>query len=121
MYYTDEHEWIDYRGYTANVGICKVKLSGIDRIQSAAFCDTLTDINCGAVIVTFFSEQHLVEVRMPVDGKIISFNNELIQNPSLILNRELSTMWIARISPNAPYKREKLLQEYQYNSYKKRG
>jgi len=121
MYYTNEHEWIDYRGQTAYIGICKVKLSGINDIQSAVFCDALSSMDRGAVVVTFFSGRKLIEVRMPVDGKIIEFNSKLIENPSMVLCEGQNSVWIARIGPNAPYKREGLLQEHQYNARKKRN
>lgn len=121
MYYTNEHEWIDYRGYTAYVGVCKGKLSGINDIESAVFCEALSNSDQGTVIVSFISGHKLVKVHMPVDGKIIEFNSKLIENPSMILSTAQHSVWIARISPNAPYKREGLMQEHQYNAHEKKG
>lgn len=114
MYYTNEHEWIDYLGYTALVGICKAKLSGAKEIQNAIFCDLMANVGKGDLIATFRSAQCSFEVYMPVDGRVISFNPKLLNNPSLILSNDQRSMWVAKISPNAPYKRDGLLQEYQY-------
>lgn len=120
MYYTSEHEWIDYRGYTALVGICKNKLSAIKDVERAIFCDALRHVDRGTVIATFYDERKSIEVCMPVDGKILGFNHKLIENPSMILGGGMESIWIAKISPNAPYQREGLLQGYQYNLVKKK-
>ncbi len=121
MYYTSKHEWIEYSGFTALVGITKIKLTGINHIQSAAFCDVLSHMQQGAVIATFHSSHQSIEVYMPVDGKIIDFNKKLLENPSKILSEDLESIWIVKISPNAPYKREQLLQAHQYKSREKNG
>lgn len=119
MYYTNEHEWIDFLGLTALVGVCKIKLSGTV-IQSATFCDVLSPVERGGVIATFHSDQGSFEVYMPVDGKIVGFNPKLLNNPSLVLSKDQESLWIVKISPNAPYKREELLQEHQYKLYQKK-
>ena len=120
MYYTNENEWIDYLGHTALVGICKIKLSGTKDIQSAAFCDVASSAERGAVIATFYSGTNSFEVRMPVDGKIVGFNPRLLNNPSLVLSKDQKSIWIVKISPNAPYKRDGLLQEHQYKLLQKK-
>ncbi|WP_118951921.1 glycine cleavage system protein H [Taibaiella helva] len=121
MYYTAENEWIEYNGHNAFVGICKIKLSGTNGIQGATFCDVLSNLERGAVIATFYHNRSAVEVYMPVDGKIIDVNKKLLDNPSLILNGAPESTWIVKISPNAPYKREGLLQLHQYTALRKKG
>lgn len=110
MYYTNEHEWIEYRGYTALVGICLIKLCGKADLQRITFCDTFLHSGLNAY-----------EVYMPVDGKIVSFNKKLLDNPSLILNEDQESTWIVKISPNALYKRDGLLQAHQYKLLNKKG
>lgn len=121
MYFTKGHEWIEYRGYIALVGVCKIKLSGINNIQSVEFCDILSPIGLGSVIATLQTEHRAIEVYMPVEGKIIDFNKKLLENPSLIVTGENISVWIVKISPNAPYKRDGLLQPHQYKSLKKKA
>lgn len=119
MYYTTRHEWIDYNGHNAFVGVCKNKLSGMRNIQSATFCDVSAHKEKGAIIATFYAGHTLIEVCMPVDGRIIDFNVKLLTNPALILSNDQESIWIVKISPNAPYKRDGLLQSHQYTALKK--
>ncbi len=121
MYYTSEHEWIEYCGHNALVGICKSKLSGANEIQSAAFCHVLSNLERGKVVATFYYGRSSFEVYMPVDGKVTDINKKLLENPSLLLNDEGESTWILKISPNAPYKRDGLLQAHQHKSIKKKG
>ncbi|WP_288878919.1 glycine cleavage system protein H [Pedobacter panaciterrae] len=121
MYYTAENEWIEYNGHNAFVGICKIKLSGTNGIQNVTFCDVLSSLEQGAVIAIFHYSRSSVEVYMPVDGKIVEVNKKLLDNPSLIARSDLESTWIVKISPNAPYKREGLLQLHQYKALKKKS
>jgi glycine cleavage system H protein len=121
MYYTKEHEWIEYNGYNAFVGICKAKLSGPNEIHSAAFCNVLSNLERGAVVATFYYERSSFNIYMPVDGKVIDINRKLLEKPSLLLNDEAERTWILKIIPAAPYKRDDLLQLHQYKSLKKKG
>ncbi|MFA6060705.1 MAG: hypothetical protein WC756_21090 [Taibaiella sp.] len=123
MYYTNDHEWIEYRGYTALVGICKGKLSGDKELLRVEFAEDVSNMVRGSVIATFYLTGNSFFVSMPVDGKIIEFNKKLIETPSLIVSwdQHQRSVWIAKISPNAPYKREGLLQSHQYKPLKKKA
>ncbi|SEN98147.1 hypothetical protein SAMN05660816_01801 [Niastella yeongjuensis] len=33
LYYTNDHEWIDFQGVVAYVGVCRFKLSGFKEIH----------------------------------------------------------------------------------------
>lgn len=121
MYYTTENEWIEYHGHNAFVGICKIKLSGTNAIQGATFCNVSSSLEKGDVIATFYHDHSAVEVYMPVGGKIVDINKKLLDNPSQILSTSSESTWIVKISPDAPYKREGLLQLHQYRALTKKG
>ena len=114
MYYTKDHEWIDYLGVSALIGIHKNKLSGIRRALHADFCPIPSVLPQGAVIAEFHSERGSIQVHMPVNGSVIAINPKLLNNPSLIVHEALHSMWIAKISPAAPYLSAGLLRPHQY-------
>ena len=120
MYYTNEHEWIDYRGHTAHIGICKNKLSGISEIQRITFCEVPSNIERGSVIVTFHSERKSFEVYMPVDGKIIGFINKLIENPSMILSKGRKVSGSLRSAPTRLTKERAYCKNINTNYYSKK-
>lgn len=114
MYYTKDHEWIDYLGVSALIGIHKNKLSGINEVLQATFCRIPSELARGEIIAEFHSERSLLQVYMPVSGSLIAINPKLLNNPSLIFNEALHSIWIAKISPAFPSLREGLLRQQQY-------
>lgn len=120
MYYTSNHEWIEYSGHNAFVGICKAKLSEANEIQSSVFWHVLSNLERGTVVATFYYGLTSFDIYMPVDGKVIDINKKVLTNPSLLINNEAVSPWILKVCPNAPYKRDGLLHAHQYKSLKKK-
>jgi glycine cleavage system H protein len=117
LYYTTEHEWINYQGSVAYVGVCPFKLKGIRRVEELHFQEDNWVKKKGDIIATLCFEDYKIPVCMPVDGKIIDLNNKLILGENdILLNSPDSAGWIALISPTQPYERKGLLkgEQYQY-------
>jgi glycine cleavage system H protein len=115
VYYTKGHEWIDYRGTVAYIGVCHFKLTGFRQIDQLVFGNTEGFKKQGEKIVTIRYNEYEVEVNMPVDGKIVSINESLLsgEQHGLLQNAEGSA-WIAQIIPSQPYDRKDLLMPEQY-------
>lgn len=118
LYYTNEHEWVDFQGAVAYVGVCAFKLSGFKAIDHVIFNETSGFKKQGAVIATIKYSDYKVEVYMPVDGKLQRVNEELINGKqNILLQQGEGKGWIALIIPTRPYERKGLLlhKEYQMN------
>jgi glycine cleavage system H protein len=115
IYYTKGHEWIDYRGTIAFIGVSLFKLTGFRQIDQLVFGNTEGARKQGERIVTIRYNEYEVEVNMPVDGKIVSINESLLsgEQHSLLQNAEGSA-WIAQIIPSQPYDRKDLVMPEQY-------
>jgi glycine cleavage system H protein len=115
IYYTKGHEWIDYRGTIAFIGVSLFKLTGFRQIDQLVFSNTEGARKQGERIVTIRYNEYEVEVNMPVDGKIVSINESLLsgEQHSLLQNAEGSA-WIAQIIPSQPYDRKDLVMPEQY-------
>ena len=101
LYYTYDHEWIDFQGSVAYVGLCHFKLSGFKEIQQIIFAENAELINQGEVIACVKYDDYLVHVHMPVEGRIISFNDMLItEEKSMLLEQPENNGWIALIVPD---------------------
>jgi glycine cleavage system H lipoate-binding protein len=115
LYYTSDHEWIDFRGTIAYVGVCHFKLTGYKQIDKLVFKAEEGFRKQGETIAVIRYNEYEVKVNMPVDGKIVQVNtilsgdahHELLQYPE-------STGWIAQIIPSQPYERKNLLMPEQY-------
>jgi glycine cleavage system H protein len=120
LYYTQDHEWIDFQGTIAYIGICSFKLKGIKQIDQLVFSGTDGFMQQGARIASIKYDDYLIHVHMPVSGKLTQVNRELLTNRSneLLENAE-TTAWIAMIIPAKPYERTNLLLPQQYRMHGK--
>lgn len=115
LYYTKEHEWIDFQGSVAYIGISRFKLIGFKEIQQVIFNDPTGFKHKGDLIASIKYNDYQVEVTMPVDGKLIKVNTDLIYgDQDLLLNHAESTGWVALIAPSQLFERKDLLLPEQY-------
>ncbi|MEJ0103706.1 MAG: hypothetical protein WDO19_14635 [Bacteroidota bacterium] len=122
IYYTNDHEWIDFRGAVAYVGICLFKLTGFKEIDEIRFSEPSGFKRKGELIATIHYREYQVEACMPVDGKILELNERLLTgDPGILLQQPESNGWIALINPAVPYERKELLlpKQYQMNGKSK--
>jgi len=122
LYYTNDHEWIDFQGTIAYTGICLFKLLGFKEIHQVKYVETSGFKKQGEVIAVIRYKDYRVEAHMPVDGKIKEVNETFISgNPNLLLQQAEKEGWIALIVPSQPYERRDLLlpKRYQLNGKNK--
>lgn len=122
LYYTKDHEWIDFQGTVAYIGICKFKLTGFKQIQEIRFNESLGFKKQDEVIASVKYKDYLIEAHMPVDGKVLHVNEKLVSgNLNILLDCAESSAWIAIIVPSLPHERKNLLlpKQYQMNSKSK--
>lgn len=121
LYYTSDHEWINFQGSVAYVGICPFKLKGIQRIGRLEFKEDNWLKKKGEVIATLYYDDYSIPVCMPVDGKIINLNDRLLNGEHDVLLQSPDHFgWVARISPAQPYERKGLLHSEQYKQLLRR-
>ena len=121
-YYTKDHEWIDFQGTVAYVGICRFKLTGFKQVQEIKFIEPSGFKKQGEVIATVRYNEYLIEAHMPVDGKLLQVNEKLVvDNPNILLDCAETSAWIALIVPSQPHERKDLLlpRQYQMNGKSK--
>ena len=117
LYYTDDHEWIDFQGSVAYVGICDFKLSGFKEIQQIIFVENSDLVNRGEVIASVKYDDYLVFMHMPVEGRIISFNDVLLTDEKgVLLQQPENNGWIALVVPSQLNNRTGLLSAERYKS-----
>ncbi|MBO9203500.1 MULTISPECIES: hypothetical protein [Niastella] len=101
LYFTNDHEWIDFQGSVAYVGVCRFKLSGCKEIHKIEFKEVSDLIKQGEVISIIHFDDYQVQVHMPVEGKIISFNDLLlIEERDVLLQQPENIGWISLIVPS---------------------
>lgn len=122
LYYTTDHEWINFQGTIAYIGVCHFKLSGFKGIDQITYKATSGLRKAGETIATLTYHDFEIVVAMPVDGKILETNPTLIYSePDYLIKHAETNGWIARIVPSQPYERKGLLlpKQYQMNGKSK--
>lgn len=122
LYYTRDHEWIDFQGTVAYVGICMFKLTGFKQVHEIVFNEPSGFKKQGEILATLKYNDYLVEAHMPVDGKVVQLSEKLLSgNPNILLDCAETTGWLALIVPAQPYERKDLLlpKQYQMNGKSK--
>ena len=115
LFYTYDHEWIDFQGSVAYIGICSFKLTGFKAIQEIAFNNSTGFKKQGEVIATLRYNDYVVEAHMPVDGNLVEINGTLLSGGGdEILQNPENSGWIALIVPSKPTERKDLLLSEQY-------
>jgi glycine cleavage system H protein len=121
LYYTSDHEWINFQGSVAYVGICPFKLKGIQKIERLVLEEESGLKKKGERIATIHYDDYTIPICMPVDGKILNINNKLTGGEHNVLLQSPDQLgWIARVSPTQPYERKGLLQSEQYKKLLRR-
>ena len=119
LFFTKDHEWIEFQGTIARIGICSFKLLGFREIHDIVFYDPIgMQIKKGELIAKVKSKDFSIGAHMPVDGKLIKLNELLVSGDRNILLRYPESIgWIAMIAPSQPYERKDILapKEYRLN------
>lgn len=116
LYYTTDHEWIDFQGSVAYVGLCSFKLKGIKQIQEVVVTDAKDLLKSGDVIASILYEDYKIDVHMPVDGRVVQINDVILGgNHEMVLQQPENNGWIALVVPASPYDRKDLLISEQYS------
>jgi len=122
LYYTKDHEWIDFQGSVAYIGVCGFKLIGFKEIQQLLFKDAEGFKKQGDILASIKYNDYIIAAHMPVDGKIIQINETLVsERLNTLLRYPESDGWLALIVPSKPYERKDLLlpRQYQLNNKSK--
>jgi len=116
LYFTNDHEWIDFQGSVAYVGISHFKLSGIKQILQIVFVENPDLIKQGDVIASIQCDDYRILVHMPVAGKIISINDLLLTGEkNILLQQPENNGWIALMVPDRIKERKELLSLEEYH------
>jgi glycine cleavage system H protein len=112
LYYTNDHEWIDFQGSVAYIGVCRFKLSGFKEIHKIEFNQLSDLIKQGEVISNIQFDDYQIQVHMPVEGQIISINELLLKD--VLLQQPENNGWIALVVPSRLNDKTGLLSSEEY-------
>ena len=114
--YTKEHEWIRLEGTTAFVGItdyAQSELGEIVFVEVETVGETLAE---GEVFGTVEAVKTVSDLYLPIDGKILEFNEGLEDKPELVNEDPYGEGWMIKIAVSDAAQIESLLSATEYEA-----
>jgi len=117
MYYTRDHEWIDFQGAVAHIGVGEFKLTGFRELHAVNFMPSSGFKHQGDVLAFLIYQDYQIGVHMPVNGRIDQVNQIFLTDnlPQILLHLKFNG-WIYTIIPSDPDDREGLITGEEYLS-----
>ena len=116
LYYTEDHEWLKVEEDCAYIGITDYAQDQLGDIVYVEVPELDEEISKDEAFSAVESVKAASDVYMPVDGKILEVNEELLDSPEL-LNSEPFDAWIAKIELTDKSQLNELMLSEEYEEY----
>ena len=117
LYYTKEHIWVKIENDVATIGITDYAQSQLGDVVFIELPEVGREVESGEVIATVESIKAVSELYSPLTGKIISINEDLANEPSLLNSDPYGDGWICDIQMKDLTEIEDLMTADDYRAY----
>ena len=114
--YTKEHEWIRVEGDVAFVGITDYAQSELGEIVFVEVETIGESLSEGEVFGTVEAVKTVSDLYIPVDGKVLEFNQELEDAPELVNDDPYVKGWMVKIELTDVLQLDSLLSAADYET-----
>lgn len=116
LLYTNDHEWVKVEGDTAFIGVADYaqhQLGDIVYVELPEIDDELAKSDDFSAVE---SVKAAADVYMPVSGKVIEINEELMDDPAL-LNADPYEHWMIKVELTDKAELEELMTDEEYEKF----
>lgn len=117
LYYTKEHIWVKIENDVATIGITDYAQSQLGDVVFIELPEVEREVESGEVIATVESIKAVSEIYAPLTGKIISINEDLANEPSILNSDPYGDGWICDIQIKDLTEIEDLMTADDYRAY----
>ena len=117
LLYTNDHEWVKADGDFAYIGITDYAQGELGDIVFIEFPDLNTEFKKGESIGTIEAVKTVADIYMPLSGKIVSLNDELNDDPSLVNNNPFNKGWMLKVQIMHKEEVSELMNTEKYNNF----
>lgn len=101
MLCTKTHEYVLEKGESYEVGITDYAIEQLGDIVFIELPETGSEFKKNEVFATVESVKAASEIYMPISGKIIEVNEEVVNSPELLNNESYAQKWLVKIESDA--------------------
>lgn len=117
LYYSKDHEWIKVEGDTAYIGITDYAQQSLGEVVYVEFPEEGDEFGSGEAFGVIESVKAAADSYMPVSGKIIGINDELLEDEPQALNEKPYEAWILKVELTNHSELEDLLSAEDYTKH----
>jgi len=97
MKYTEDHEWLRVEGDFVVVGITEHASEQLGDVVFVELPDAGRQVTKGEEVVVIESVKAASDILAPLDGEIVSVNDDLADNPALVNEDPLAGAWFFKM------------------------
>ena len=116
LYYTEDHEWLKVEGEEAYIGLADFAQDSLGDIVYVELPEVDDEFEKEEGFSAVESVKAAADVFMPVDGKIVEINEELLDDPAL-LNQDPYENWIVKIEMSDKAQLDDLMTAEEYEKF----
>jgi glycine cleavage system H protein len=116
LLYTSEHEWVRVEGEKAYIGITDFAQKALGSIVFVELPEEDSEFNSGDSFGTIESVKAASDVYIPLDGKVVEVNENIVDDPAL-LNQEPYENWMICIEISNKSQLDGLMNAEDYEKY----
>ncbi|WP_422484484.1 glycine cleavage system protein GcvH [Gudongella sp. DL1XJH-153] len=116
LFYTKDHEWVKVDGEMALIGISDYAQHHLGDIVYVELPDVDDEFEKGEDFAAVESVKAASDVYMPVGGKVVAINEELMDDPAL-LNTDAFENWLIKVELVDKAEIEELMNDEDYEKF----
>mgnify|MGYP000399363626 CR=1 FL=1 len=116
LFYTKDHEWVKVEGDEAYIGIADYAQHHLGDIVYVELPDVDDEFEKGEDFAAVESVKAASDVFMPVGGKVVAINEELMDDPAL-LNQDAFENWLIKVELADKSEVEELMNDEDYEKF----
>jgi glycine cleavage system H protein len=117
LLYSKDHEWVQLTGTIARIGITDFAQDALGDVVFVQAPTVGTSVNSGDSISEVESTKSVSDIYAPVTGVVLSANEALDADPSLINSDPYGNGWICEIEVSSNFDTSHLLSASAYSEF----
>ncbi len=114
LYYSKDHEWIKVEGGAAYIGITDYAQQSLGEVVYVEFPEEGDEFESGEAFGVIESVKAAADSYMPISGKIVGINDDLLEDEPQALNEKPYEAWILKVELSDHAELEGLLSAEDY-------
>lgn len=115
--YNKSHEWAKVEGNTVTIGITEHAQDSLGDVVFVELPDNDATLEAGQAFGTVESVKAVSDIITPVSGKVIEYNQEVLDSPELLNNDPYGEGWLIKIEADDLKELDKLMSAAEYEAF----